>query len=82
MKIEIKGTTVIATSETKEEAQTLFTLSQSQGGVRAHKPHKKHNHRKECEMCGEFFKGLQGLGIHKAKCKKAVINNLEPVKLT
>lgn len=43
---------------------TLSEIKQKVTGK--HKPHKKHAYKKECEDCGKSFKGLQGLGIHRA----------------
>lgn len=31
------------------------------------KKHKKHNFKKECDMCGRFFKGTAGLSRHKSR---------------
>ena len=30
------------------------------------KPHKKHQFKKSCDVCGKMCKGIQGVGIHKA----------------
>jgi hypothetical protein len=74
MKIEVRGNEVIVTSETRKEAYRLIDLVLVRGeDVKPHKPHKKHNHRKECDICGKSFKGLQGLGIHKAKHNRDLI---------
>lgn len=72
MKFNFKDKFVTVEAETMEDNATLIALMFTQASVekKAHKKHKKHNFMRECETCGKKFKGLQGLGVHKAKCLK------------
>jgi hypothetical protein len=80
MKFNLNKGNVTLTSETEKEALQLFGIAvkttDAFGEVervqihKPHKKHKKHNHVKTCEFCGKGFKGLIGVGIHKARCPK------------
>ena len=68
------------TSETKEEAITLFKYALDEGKApvqRIHKPHKKHVFMKECDVCGFKAKGGTGLSAHK-RSKHKVTSYLPP----
>lgn len=67
MKYGFNGHMVVATAETQADNTALLGLMEKPVQRRAHKPHKKHAFAKTCSDCGETFKGLKGLGIHRSR---------------
>lgn len=67
MKFELNKGVVTLTSETPEEALTLFRVAVKTTDVFAPqlRKHKKHNFKKSCPECGKQFKGNRGLAGHR-----------------
>ena len=76
MKVSLIDGRTVATAETIADVKTLMSLV-SEGGVRAYRKHKKHNHKKVCYKCGRAYKGKQGLAKHQSKCLKVVVPGIE-----
>jgi hypothetical protein len=78
MKINTTGGVVTLTSETKEEAITLFSYGLEQGNApekRVHKKHKRHVFKKECDVCGFMAKAGPGLASHKRSAHPLIKDN-------
>ena len=74
MKFNLTKGNVTLTSETQAEALQLFGIAVKTTDafgeverVQIHKPHKKHDFLKKCDICGKGFKGNRSFGLHKAK---------------
>lgn len=72
MKFNLNKGTVTLISETESEALELFRLAVKTTDVFApqlkkHKPHKKHEFLKRCDVCGKGFKGNKSIALHKSK---------------
>lgn len=72
MKFNLNKGVVTLASETEAEALELFRIAVKTTDVFApqikkHKPHKKHEFLKRCEICGKGWKGIRSLGLHKYK---------------
>ena len=73
MKIFTKDGVVCANAETMEDIAILLSFTKVKKlkkDLTIRKEHKKHNFPKQCGMCGRICKGVIGLGIHQAKCRK------------
>jgi hypothetical protein len=67
MKLTIQNNQVVIIAENPSDSTNLLGFYYEQEKVPVvHKQHKKHNFFKECPECGEKFKGLNGLGIHRS----------------
>jgi len=73
MKILTQGKELSLVSENESERTALavfFATNSAKSAVvtvtgpSPRKAHKKHNFKKECQVCHRFFKGAQGLGRH------------------
>lgn len=53
-------------SQNQRKMLKHFSLSRGGAEIRE-KKHKKHIHRKECEICNKVYKGRRGLALHQAK---------------
>ena len=79
MKLEMKGKYVVLTAETKKESVALLEVKLAGDDPvtpKKTRKHKKHQHKKTCDVCGRICLGGVGLGIHKRKA-----HNLPPVYL-
>ena len=70
MKIIFKDGSVCAIAQSLEDITTLTSLART-----PIRKHKRHQHTKVCDLCGRKCKGLNGLGIHKAKCRKDILTH-------
>jgi len=69
MRLEIKNNKIVAYAETESDSLSLITLAHKKTGDGSVQPkrRKKHNHVKQCHLCGKGYKGNAGLGVHVAK---------------
>lgn len=73
MIIELIDGKLTATAETVNDVRKIMELEKNApvltytkgiGEVSTRKPHKRHNFKKSCNVCGKELKGVMGLGIH------------------
>ena len=79
MKIFTKDGVVQATAESMEDIAILLSFTQVK---KVRKVHKRHAFSKQCDICGRTCKGLVGLRVHQAKCKKMMKLKEQEVNVT
>lgn len=67
MKLSVTDTGVALESENDAEALTLFRFVFPKTEGKEVRKHKKHQHKKICDLCTKQFKGLKGLNSHRSR---------------